>query len=321
MFCVRAITTPMSFATQLQRVVGCKSKSTFVDLEFGKDLHSWSPEGIRIHRSHAFVYNSLDSRESGSSWLSRIFDATIPRIENVQYSTPWNKYNVPHEQLTPARNRRRRPLPWIIHVTPGRERGNCISGAVGRSNDYGPEQNRTEPADSTIITVYIYNIYIYIPYHDKYHQIDWCKSVLPHVSVQMLRLGTVSPGASYDTYDTPTKGIEVPPPFPSPNAFSTEGRVRISLVCGSMGPNVHAHSTWDAQQLGARLTISSSDRMNPIPSAVPSVVAELNITYTYEMKSRDGKSQREEKSRKEKIREEKESEKESEERRCRCAKR
>jgi len=57
--------------------------------------------------------------------------------------------------------------------------------------------------------------------------------------------------------------------------------------------------------------------MNPIPSAVPSAVAKLNITYTYEMKSRDGKSQREEKSRKEKIREEKE----SEERRCRCAKR
>ena len=168
----------------------------------------------------------------------------------------------------------------------------------------------------SIYIIYIYN-YIYIPYHDKYHQIDWCKSVLPHVSVQMLRLGTVSPGASYDTYDTPTKGIEVPPPFPSPNAFSTEGRVRISLVCGSMGPNVHAHSTWDAQQLGARLTISSSDRMNPIPSAVPSAVAKLNITYTYEMKSRDGKSQREEKSRKEKIREEKE----SEERRCRCAKR
>ena len=49
--------------------------------------------------------------------------------------------------------------------------------------------------------------------------------------------------------------------------------------------------------------------MNPIPSAVPSAVAKLNITYTYEMKSRDGKSQREEKSRGEesrrKIREEK----------------
>ena len=44
---------------------------------------------------------------------------------------------------------------------------------------------------------------------------------------------------------------------------------------------------------------------------------EVKLRQYGQMKSRDGKSQREEKSRREKIREEKE----SEERRCRCAKR
>ena len=46
-------------------------------------------------------------------------------------------------------------------------------------------------------------------------------------------------------------------------------------------------------------------------------IQKSNFRQYGQMKSRDGKSQREEKSRREKIREEKE----SEERRCRCAKR